>query len=223
MHLDIESIRDFTKPAHIALGGVILLTGLLQMALPKFGKRHRLLGQVYFWAMIFSFITSFPISIAKENYFLSMVGLFSLYLSFTGGRFAMVKNAARLPDLDRIGILFFALSSLLMLLFGITMLNQGYIGGGIIILVFSGIFLSGTVRDVYYVFIKRDHLAMYGGMNWMFNHIGRMIGSYIAAVTAFLVNVQPFGSSMVNWLLPSLIGSFVISRFLRHYKTKYKS
>ena len=223
MHLDIEVIRDFTKPAHIALGGVILVTGLLQMALPKFGKRHRIIGQVYFWSMIFSFLTSFPISIAKENYFLTMVGLFSLYLSFTGGRFAMVKSAQKLPLIDKISILFFALSSLLMVLFGLFMLNAGYIAGGIIILIFSAIFLSGTIRDVYYVFIKNNHLAMYGGMNWMFTHIGRMIGSYIAAVTAFLVNVQPFGSSLINWLFPTLIGSFVIARFLKHYKTKYKS
>lgn len=223
MHLDIEVIRDFTKPAHIVLGGVILLTGLLQMAMPKFGKRHRVIGQIYFWSMILSFLTSFPISIAKENYFLTMVGLFSLYLSFTGGRFAMVKNAPKLPMIDKVGILFFALSSLLMLLFGIAMLTSGHIAGGIIILVFSAIFISGTGRDVYHVFIKRNHLAMYGGMNWMFTHIGRMIGSYIAAVTAFLVNVQPFGSSVVNWLFPTVVGTFVITRFLKHYKTKYKS
>jgi len=223
MHFDIEVIRDFTKPTHIAIGGLVLLSGLLQIVLPKFGKRHRVLGQVYFWAMIFSFLTSFPISIAKEMHFLSMVGIFSLYLSFTGGRFAMVKNAPKLPLIDRVGILFFALSSLLMLAFAILVLASGQIGGGIIVLVFSGIFLSGTIRDVYHVFIKKNHMGMYGGMNWMFNHIGRMIGSYIAAVTAFLVNVQPFGSSMVNWLLPTVLGSFVIARFLKHYKTKFKS
>lgn len=221
--MDYELIRSVTKPLHIGIGAIILITGLLQLLLPKHGKRHRLLGQLYFWSMILSFLTAFPSSIIDKQYFLAIVGLFSIYLSFTGGRFAMLKSSQPLSLFDRVGLLFFFISSLLMAAFAIFLLAKGSASGGLVVGVFAIIFCSGTFRDLYYVFIVKKPELMYGGMNWLFNHIGRIIGSYIAAITAFLVNVQPFGSHVVNWLLPTLLGSFLIARYLKKYKARYKS
>jgi hypothetical protein len=221
--MDFEIIRSFTKPLHVLIGAIILLSGLLQMILPKHGKRHRVLGQIYFWSMVVSFLTAFPSSIVDKNYFLAIVGLFSIYLSFTGGRFAMLKGTQPLSIFDRVGLLFFFFNSLLMAAFAVFLLVKGNLSGGIIVAVFAFIFCSGTFRDVYYVFLVKKPELMYGGMKWFFNHIGRIIGSYIAAITAFLVNVQPFGSHVVNWLLPTLLGSFVIARYLRRYKAKFST
>jgi hypothetical protein len=45
-----------------------------------------------------------------------------------------------------------------------------------------------------------------------------MVGSYIAAVTAFLANVQPFGNTFLNWLLPTGIGTAFIWIQIGKYK-----
>jgi hypothetical protein len=49
-----------------------------------------------------------------------------------------------------------------------------------------------------------------------------MSGSYIAATTAFLVvNIQLPQYNWTLWLLPTVIGSILISRSVRKYKIQF--
>ena len=59
-------------------------------------------------------------------------------------------------------------------------------------------------------------------MHWWFTHIGSMAGSYISAITAFVVvNIQLPQHNWVLWVLPTAIGSVLIARTIRMYKKQF--
>ena len=59
--------------------------------------------------------------------------------------------------------------------------------------------------------------------DWFYNHLGRMIGSYIATFTAFcVVNIQ-FMPQIIVWLFPGLIGGIGIARWIKYYKNKFNA
>jgi len=62
-------------------------------------------------------------------------------------------------------------------------------------------------------------------MHWFYNHIARMVGSYIATVTAFCVvnssNFPAYVPTLVIWVLPGVIGGIAIGRWIRYYRVKF--
>lgn len=58
---------------------------------------------------------------------------------------------------------------------------------------------------------------------WLYRHIGRMGGAYIAIITAFLVINLTFLPDMVAWLGPTFIGSPLITFYIRRYKKRLES
>ena len=61
-------------------------------------------------------------------------------------------------------------------------------------------------------------------MFWWYDHLGNMIGSYIAAWTAFsvttLVRVFP-GAGMWMWLWPTMLGVPAIALTIAYYKRRF--
>lgn len=55
---------------------------------------------------------------------------------------------------------------------------------------------------------------------WLFNHIGRMVGGFIAALTAFSTNVLTFMPGLWQWLWPTMIGTPLIIYWIRSYRKK---
>jgi hypothetical protein len=62
-------------------------------------------------------------------------------------------------------------------------------------------------------------------MHWWFEHMGSMLGSCIAATTAFLVvNANRLGAdtfSMLVWLTPTIIGVPTIAIWTRYYRNRF--
>ena len=56
---------------------------------------------------------------------------------------------------------------------------------------------------------------------WLYRHIGKMSGAYIATVTAFLVTNIHFLPSTIVWLAPTVIGTPLIAYTIRKYKMKF--
>src|SRR6478672_11684295 len=77
---------------HIISGSIALITGFISMLTTKGGKRHRLSGKIFFFAMTGVFITATFISIGKQLAFLFMVGFFSYYLACAGYRRTRLKK-----------------------------------------------------------------------------------------------------------------------------------
>ena len=111
-------------------------------------------------------------------------------------------------------IIFFAVIFLAMVLYGIYALIAGATALGVILLVFGGIgaFLSKT--DIMFYILKKEIKARNFSVR---SHLGRMTGSYIAAVTAFAVNNIHFLPTVVIWLLPTVLGFILISYYDRQY------
>lgn len=91
------------------------------------------------------------------------------------------------------------------------------------------------IAYLFYVAIFSYALAFYGYIakkkkwkDWLQHHIRGMCGSYIGAVTALLVNVGPrtflhsLYPSILNWFLPTLIGSPLIYMVGQKYAKRKK-
>ncbi len=204
---------------HIIGGTLALLSGLVAMFTAKGGKLHRLAGKIYFWSMTAVFVGAVVVAMGHENYFLLMVGFFSYYMTVRGYRILFLKKlyAGQKPGLvDWIISIVAGAFILILLAWGIYAMRMGS-GMGIVAIVFSVIgssFLLGDIRN----FIKPPQEKMH----WWYGHISGMGGSYISAVTAFIVvNVQLPQFQWVLWILPAIIGSIFIGRSIRKYKVQF--
>ncbi|MDF9800507.1 putative membrane protein [Catalinimonas alkaloidigena] len=212
----MEIFRTICLLLHIAAGFTALVVGVFAFSSPKGGKVHRVSGKIYVMAMLVVAFSSFVLALIRFNPFLFMVGVFTLYMTVSGYRGLAKKQRNQSKKLDWILIVFSAVMAAYMLLKLFTMPGGGLQGFMPVVLVFS---------LTLFVFIFRD-IQIYSGsisMNankWLLYHIGRISGAYIATFTAFLVTNIETDPVYIAWLLPTVVGSFVIAYFQRKYKLK---
>jgi len=199
----MEAIYKVLLGIHAAGGFTALFVGIIAYVTIKGGKSHKLVGKIYFTAMILVIVTAISMNAIKPNTFLFYIALFTLYQVYGGLRSVKNKNLQPKP-LDV--ILFFGgiLTSLLMLY-----TKQ------IVLIVFGGLFISILYQDFrIFLFIKRK--IEVPKKQWLLRHIGLMSGSYIATSTAFLtVNFRDIELFWIPWLLPSMIGVPLIIYYQR--------
>ena len=199
---------------HVIAGVLCLLTGSLVFILKKGTAEHVKMGRAYYAAMSIVFVTSVYESAVKNNIFLLLIGIFSYYLVYTGILYNRNRSSDKMNLWNYTRIIFFAVIFLAMVLYGIYALIAGATALGVILLVFGGIgaFLSKT--DIMFYILKKEIKARNFSVR---SHLGRMTGSYIAAVTAFAVNNIHFLPTVVIWLLPTVLGFILISYYDRQY------
>lgn len=199
------SLIAVARIIHIIAGTVSLLCGLGAIVFRKKIKFHRPFGQVYFWSMTIIFFSSIIMSVYKSNLFLLCVGFFTYYSCITALRSLKLKKL----HLDQKPIWFdwfleivFGLVHLSFITLGVYFVFAGNTGAGIVSLVFGSIGIRGNLSTITRLrgkVAKRNY--------WLLGHIGGMLGSYIGALTAFLVNnsghipVHP----VILWLGPTVI------------------
>ena len=164
--------------------------------------------------MTIVFVTSVYVSAIKNNIFLLLIGIFSYYLVYTGILYNRNRSFEKMNLWNYTRIIFFAMIFLAMILYGIYALIAGAIALGIILLVFGGIGASLSKTDIFFYIMKKEQK----GKNFSVrSHLGRMTGSFIAAVTAFAVNNIHFLPTVVIWLLPTVLGLILIAYYDRKY------
>jgi hypothetical protein len=89
---------------------------------------------------------------------------------------------------------------------------------GLVMILFGWRGLAFVYRD-----IKTFRGERYAENYWLLFHLQRMIGAYIAALTAFAVVNAPDRLSLVAWLLPTAIITPVIIRWSRKYRVPVKT
>lgn len=180
---------------HIGAGTTALLAGLTALILRKFSPDHPLAGRVFFYAVLVVSFTAITMSVLKWNPFLLLVGFFTLYQNYAGKR--SVENKGLMPNgLDLIMWLTGLVTS-------IGMLSEG----GLVLWVFAAIQMSLVINDmrIYVVLWRGGSLPANA---WLRRHLGNMVGTFIAVVTASLVvNVE---ASWYIWLLPTWLLSPII-------------
>lgn len=200
---------------HILAGFTALASGLGTMTLSKASKIHRPIGQTYFGSMLIIFCTAVPLSWADQNWFLFTISFFSFYMALSGFRIARTKGN-RVNRTDRlISVVMVGISSWMV---GLSMyyLLSGQTGTAIVIGIFGLLSLLDSIRDIRYSWAIAEP-----SRHWIRMHLSRMGGSYIAAVTAFAVNVIDFWPPIYSWLGPTVIGAIALSFLSRHYQRKW--
>ncbi len=217
MSYNLEQIIKILIYFHAFLGGLGLIAGMISIIVRKGGVNHKKAGKIFSWAMISSSLISLFIARMPhhENLFLFLIGLFTIYMVLAGNAALTFKSTEKLKAnyLDKtisgvmLGI------SIIMIIMGIVGIIQK-IDNSILYVFFGtfGIFL--TVRD----FQSFKQITLNRNI-WIKNHIGRMVGAFIASVTAFLVAGLNVGSTLF-WILPTLFGVGYIIYWNRKYKLR---
>lgn len=198
--------------AHAGLGGLALLSGALALIGKKGAKLHRTAGKVFFYSMLASALAGILVAVlpGHENVFLICIGVFSTYFLLSG--FSSLRYKRKNVDLlpDKVLATLIIVTGLVMLLYPVIMYGKIVI----VLAVFGGVGLAFGIRD-WLNFRKPENLRKI----WLGLHLGKMMGAYISAATAFVVvnNVLP---GIWNWFVPGILGSFVIAFWLRKVSPK---
>ena len=200
------SSYKFILISHVLFGSVALLSGLLAILMKKGFPIHVISGKVYSISMYGVVFSAWIASYFRLNLFLIFIGIFAFYLVTRGLRSTRIKSLRPAP-LDWILLALGVLTAIIMTL-----------TFNIILLVFGAIFATLLIGDLN-IFIKVQKGNKVHPKEWIATHLGMMLGSYIAAITAFIViNVEYDPLPWLPWILPSLILTPLIFIYTR--KTK---
>ena len=187
---------------HIAAGSLSLLTGGLNMFLPKVGKRHQKIGRLFVTGMMLTGGSALFMAQIKPNPFLFIIGIFTIYLVGTADRY--IKSSKNKPLLiDWVYTLGMFVFGSIFIIWGVITLAKANAMGAVM-LVFGSIGLYSVYQDFNHY---KGEVAQYNYR--LFTHIGRMVGGFTATVTAVLVvNAQyiPLAvPAFAYWLAPTLL------------------
>jgi len=192
---------------HVALGTVAVLGMVIAWSTKKGGLWHRRAGKAYVYGMAAAIAVSFVVSLATQNVFLFLIGLFSGYLVYTGYRSAAARNSVR-SSVDQGITIFVLLIALSMFVYAVFNIRSD-VSIAVILAVFGAILFSLAFSD----YRRGDYWPK--GKERILLHLSRMGGANIATITAvFVVNVQT-SPAFIAWLAPSLIGGFLINYHTR--------
>ena len=210
--MEIEKVTRILIYSHAFLGGIALFSGMISLIAKKGKTLHRKSGKVFLLSMLSSALTALIISILPnhESAFLFSIGVFSSYLILTGYRAISYKSKNVNLTIDKIISWTMIVLAFLMIFYNPIFNNKV----NIVLTVFGivGLFLS--IRDL--ILYKNTERLTAG---WLKLHLGKMIGGYISATTAFVV-VNDFFPSFYGWFIPGIIGGFYITYWMNKLKNK---
>jgi hypothetical protein len=198
---------------HIFGGGVGLLSGTINIIRKKGDKKHKLTGKFFLYGMLLSGVSALALSVMHPNYFLFIVGIFTLYMVSTGERYLFLKqllNGQSPIFLDWILAGSMLVFGIAFIVFGIKIYLQQE-KFGLVFLVFGYISLRFVYSDWQNYTGKAKHKNY-----WLLAHLQRMTGAYIASLTAFLV-VNKLLPGIIIWLLPTILLTPLIFIWSRKY------
>jgi uncharacterized membrane protein len=209
------TLEEWTLWLHIAGGTVALLAGVGALVTNKGGLRHRQAGTVFLVSMGIVVGTVFvllPLNPTPFRGILTLVALFSGYLAFSGYRALSRKRPAQTEHpVDRIAAVTVILACIGLSVWGLTWFLDGR-SFGIVMLVFGGIGVAFGTIDIRFFQTSDTE-------EWMVNHLQRMIGAFIATVSAVsAVNLTPV-MGIAAWLWPTAVGVPLIYYWSKKYSS----
>jgi len=197
---------------HIISGSIGLLSGTVNLVKRKGDKAHKIIGKVFFVSMCLAGVSSLILASIHPNQFLFVMGVFTLYQVLTGQRYLILKKqqASYYEWFLTASMLIFAIY---FAGYGAYKLYQG-VFFGIVLMVF-GLFALLMVKTDYANYTGKP---MYKNF-CLVTHLQRMIGAYIASLTAFLVVNNTILPGVIAWLLPSVL----LVPFIMAWSNKYKT
>ena len=211
----MPTLEELTLWIHIAGGTVALVAGVGALITKKGGFRHRGAGKVFLVSMgvvVGTVVILLPLDPTPLRAILTLVAIFSGYLAFSGYRALSRKRPAQtghLVDWTAAGSVILACLGLGV--WGISWVLDGR-SFGIVMLVFGGIGIAFGTMDIRLFQTSKSE-------EWMVNHLQRMIGAFIATVSAVsAVNLTPV-MGITAWLWPTAIGIPLIYYWSRKHSS----
>ena len=203
----METTAKILILVHATFGGIALLTGLISMIAYKGKNLHKKSGKFFVYTMISSGLTAMIIALLPnhESPFLFAIGIFSTYLTLTGYRALRFKRKNISLSVDSTIAWLMVITGFLMIILP-TVLTLKF---NIVLGVFGILGISLAIQDL---MLFRDSKKL--RKSWLKLHIGKIMGGYISAVTAFIV-VNQFIPGIYGWLAPTLLGSVFIAYWMR--------
>lgn len=222
----MNALETILITTHVAAGAAVLMSGPIAMLTPKGGNGHRQAGKFYFWGMFTIFATAMLlISLVRFNLFLLVIGIFSFYLAFSGYRVLRRKLPHQAGWIDWAAAVISVLAGVGLFGVGVKMLVAPIGSYHLALPILCMLFGYFTFKSGY------DDILIFRKPNfddkkwWKYHHIQAMMGSYIAAVTAFVVQsgdwmLPNWDFNWIFWLLPAAILTPLVSRWVRLEKAK---
>jgi hypothetical protein len=187
------------------------------MVLGKGSLWHRRAGILFSYTMGLSALISLVVARmpGHRNDLLFCLGVFTIYLILAGNRALTYKGGRKKqPDLLDYGL------SAAMALVAVWMLLQfalelpGDTEANPLLGIFGGLGLFLSLAD-----LSGYRKLARSAARWLQMHLGRMIGAYIAAVTAFLIAGMNL-DGLLYWVAPTVIGTGYIRFWKRRLQKK---
>lgn len=218
----MELLIKSTLLIHVVAGAVALVVAPVAMVVKKGGKAHSRWGLVFFWAMTVIFATAIFLSTVKWIPFLLMIAVFSYYSTFSAYRWRFLKQLYNGKDqlkwFDWFALVINGLFNIAFMTWGLYLIFHGTDSAFPYLAIGFGFFGFRISWNNYKLFTENHH-----SQTWLFEHLGGMVGGFIATLTAFSAQTMTFMPDFLQWAWPSLIGVPLISYWTRFYKKKFNT
>jgi uncharacterized membrane protein len=217
----METLYQALRVLHIGAGMMAFFVAPVALMARKGGKAHALWGNVFFWGMVVVAASAVPLTFLNPNVFLFLVAVFSFHLSWSGYRAVTRRRTTRPVWAAKIDLIIAAG----MVLFYLALTGWGihlftlrpHHPFGYVSLAFAGIGLRFSGAEIYrFLRPSGDRMA------WWYDHMQGMVGSYIAAASAFSAVNFDFLPDVLRWLWPTLTGAPLLAYWKRHYQRKFR-
>lgn len=206
---------------HVTAGFGAFILAPLALVTAKGGPAHRRWGKLYFWCMTVVAVTALVMSLYLPILFLTLVAIFSFYAAFAAyrvlGQKAAWKGERVVRPLDWVAAVICFVASAALALLGV--IRPELVQNLRIPAIVFGIVGMRIAGRAMWNFTHRPGEKMF----WWYAHLQGMIGSYIAAWTAFcVVTIGPMlhGAWWI-WVAPTAIGVPAIIATTAYYKRKF--
>jgi uncharacterized membrane protein len=205
---------------HVTAGCSALITGALAMMFKSQTPKHRIAGKFYFWSMSYIFFSGMYLAVHRNSLFFIFISFFVYHMLISAYRALKLKGLHKEQKPERIDWIIeivVGVANLCFILFGAYWYFTGRGEDALIPIVFG---MIGSRRV--YANVQRLRTRPVDPTHWLQTHIQGMIGSYIGAITAFLVNQSAHIPipQVILWLAPAAILSPFIAYEVRKIKMK---
>ena len=209
---------------HIIFGSLSLITFWIPVLVKKGGDIHIKVGKIYvalMWVVVISAVVLSILNVFRGRFisagFLGYLAVITAHPLWYG--MTILKHKKEMPDsVVKINTIFnwiLFLGGLGLLIWSLLLKVQG---PAILLLIFGSI---GVISAAPLIFSKKEKKE-----NWLAGHIQGLVTTGIAAYTAFFAfggatfMGHIFSGSLIAipWILPTIIGVFVIKKYKRQYQ-----
>jgi len=205
---------------HVLTGILALVAGFGAMLCTKGSTRHRRFGKLYVWLMAIVAVTSGALAASIASAFLLSLTLFIFYLALSGYSAILQgatkrSRAARPLEWCATALGLTSGASLLLLAWRSSVMERT--DQAAIALVFGSIATGLGLWDGHQLLSRRRRANL-----WWLAHMGKMLGSYVSAVTAVVVIQAQSIPWRTRYLAPTAIGIPVIIVWMAYHWVHFR-